>query len=161
MPPNLTWETKKPSLPINAHLQTESVIFPKGAGYTPTPILDDYPNRLISGDNLAVMSALMPEFEGNIPLIYVDPPFFSNRHYPARIGRGEDSRRPKEWQLAEGYTDHWQDIDAYLDMLYPRLVLMHRLLSPTGTLYLHLDWHANAYARLLLVEIFWRRSIPK
>jgi hypothetical protein len=39
-------------------------------------------------------------------------------------------------------------------MLYPRLVLMHRLLAPTGTLYLHLDWHANAYARLLLDEIF-------
>ena len=39
-------------------------------------------------------------------------------------------------------------------MLYPRLVLMHRLLTPTGTLYLHLDWHADAYARLLLDEIF-------
>ena len=39
-------------------------------------------------------------------------------------------------------------------MLYPRLVLMHRLLAPSGTLYLHLDWHANAYARLLLDEIF-------
>ena len=39
-------------------------------------------------------------------------------------------------------------------MLYPRLALMHRLLAPTGTLYLHLDWHANHYARLLLDEIF-------
>ena len=39
-------------------------------------------------------------------------------------------------------------------MLYPRLALMHRLLAPTGTLYLHLDWHADAYARLLLDEIF-------
>jgi DNA modification methylase len=84
----------------------------------------------------------------------VDPPFFSNRRYRARVGRGEDSRRPDEWRLAEGYSDHWADIEAYLDMLYPRLVLMHRLLSPTGTLYLHLDWHANAYARLLLDEIF-------
>src|SRR3970282_558465 len=39
-------------------------------------------------------------------------------------------------------------------MLYPRLHLMHRLLAPDGTLYLHLDWHANHYARLLLDEIF-------
>jgi DNA modification methylase len=39
-------------------------------------------------------------------------------------------------------------------MLYPRLKLMHRLLSPTGSLYLHLDWHANSYARILLDEIF-------
>lgn len=100
------------------------------------------------------MSALLPEYEGRLHLIYADPPFFTNRRYPARVGRGEDSRRPKEWQLAEGYPDHWSDIDAYLDMLYPRLALMYRLLAPTGTLYLHLDWHANAYARLLLDEIF-------
>jgi DNA modification methylase len=100
------------------------------------------------------MSALLAEYEGQIDLIYADPPFFTNRRYPARVGRGEDSRRPKEWQLAEGYPDHWPDIEAYLDMLYPRLALMHRLLSPRGCLYLHLDWHANHYARLLLDEIF-------
>ena len=56
--------------------------------------------------------------------------------------------------MAEGYPDDWGDLDHYLDMLYPRLVLMHRLLAKTGTLYLHLDWHANAYARILLDEIF-------
>jgi DNA modification methylase len=100
------------------------------------------------------MSALLAEFEGRINLIYADPPFFSNRRYPMRIGRGEDSRNPKEWQLAEGYPDHWTDLNAYLDMLYPRLSLMYRLLAPTGTLYLHLDWHASAYARLILDEIF-------
>jgi hypothetical protein len=70
------------------------------------------------------------------------------------VGRGEDSRKPQEWQMAEGYPDHWEDLEAYLDMLYPRLALAHRLLSPTGSLYLHLDWHADAYARLLLDEIF-------
>ena len=66
---------------------------------------------LVLGDNLAVMSALLPEYEGRIQLIYADPPFFTNRRYPARVGRGEDSRRPEEWQLAEGYPDHWHDID--------------------------------------------------
>jgi DNA modification methylase len=100
------------------------------------------------------MAALLPEYEGQVDLIYADPPFFTNRRYPARVGRGEDSRRPQEWKLAEGYPDAWDNLEAYLDMLYPRLALMHRLLSPTGTLYLHLDWHANAYARLLLDEIF-------
>jgi len=154
MPPLLTWETKRQPHPIDGSLQIESIVFPQGAGYPPSPSYDDYPDRLIYGDNLGVMSALLPIYEGRIPLIYADPPFFSNRHYPARIGRDEDSRHPKEWQLAEGYTDHWQDIDAYLDMLYPRLVLMYRLLSPNGTLYLHLDYHANAYARLILDEIF-------
>ena len=109
---------------------------------------------MILGDNLRVMNALLGEYEGKLDLIYVDPPFFTNKGYPARVGRGEDSRKPEEWQLAEGYPDQWDDLDSYLDMLYPRLKLMHRLLSPTGSLYLHLDWHANSYARVLLDEIF-------
>ena len=100
------------------------------------------------------MNALFREYEGKIDLIYVDPPFFTNKGYTARVGRGEDSRKPDDWQLAEGYPDQWDDLDSYLDMLYPRLVLMHRLLAPTGSLFLHLDWHANSYARILLDEIF-------
>lgn len=114
----------------------------------------DCRGRIILGDNLRVMWALMPTYEGKIDLIYADPPFFTNRGYPARIGRGEDSRQPQDWELAEGYQDEWDDLNAYLDMLYPRLWLMHRLLSETGSLYLHLDWHANSYARVLLDEIF-------
>lgn len=148
--PLLTWATKTAPQPIPAALEVDSVIYPQGAGY-PNAIPAD---QLIYGDNLAVMSALLANYAGQIDLIYADPPFFTNRRYPARVGRGEDSRRPKEWQLAEGYPDHWSDIDAYLDMLYPRLALMHRLLSPHGSLYLHLDWHADHYARLLLDEIF-------
>ncbi len=111
-------------------------------------------SRLILGENLAVMSALLPDYEGRIHLMYADPPFFTNRKYPARIGRGEDSRKPGQWKLAEGYHDHWDHLDAYLDFLYQRLALMYRLLAPNGTLYLHLDWHADAYARLLLDELF-------
>ena len=56
--------------------------------------------------------------------------------------------------MADGYGDHWENLDAYLDFLYPRLDLMYRLLKPNGTLYLHLDWHADAYARILLDELF-------
>jgi DNA modification methylase len=165
----LTWRSKTSPQPIAAHLALEGLVYPQGAGY---PSMEEWrdagslnpatahlatfplPNHLILGDNLAAMSALLPEYAGRIQLIYADPPFFTNRHYPARVGRGEDSRRPQEWQLAEGYRDHWPDIEAYLDMLYPRLALMHQLLSATGLLFLHLDWHADAYARLLLDEIF-------
>lgn len=148
--PTLHWPSKSCPEPVPAALREDSRIYPKGQGYPHgEPV-----HRLIYGDNLAVMSALLPEYEGRINLIYADPPFFTNRRYPARVGRGEDSRRPQEWRLAEGYPDAWEDLDAYLDMLYPRLHLMHRLLAPDGTLYLHLDWHANAYARVLLDEIF-------
>jgi DNA modification methylase len=148
--PTLHWDSKKLPATDPAILETKAHIYPHGSGYPHVVPA----NMLVLGDNLKVMSALLKEYEQSIDLIYVDPPFFSNRRYPARVGRGEDSRRPQEWLLAEGYQDHWLEIEAYLDMLYPRLILMHRLLSPTGTLYLHLDWHANAYARLLLDEIF-------
>lgn len=153
--PILSWPSKSNLEPIPRELITTGVVYPCGRGWPDAPAA----SQLILGDNLKVMAALVKDYEGNIDLIYADPPFFTNKHYPARIGHGEDSRKPKEWQLAEGYPDAWHNIDAYLDMLYPRLMLMHRLLSPTGSLYLHLDWHADAYARLLLDEIFGRERL--
>jgi DNA modification methylase len=148
--PRLEWDSKRIPEPVPASLAIDSVIYPQSEGY-PSARAEDH---LILGDNLKVISALMGEYEGRVNLIYADPPFFTNRRYPARVGRGEDSRRPQEWRLAEGYPDAWPNIESYLDMLYPRLHLMYRLLAPTGTLYLHLDWHANHYARLILDEIF-------
>ena len=147
--PLLNWRDKHSPDPQPANLKTDSIIFPQGIGYP-----DANPeNRLILGDNLTVMNALLPDYEGKINLIYADPPFFTNRKYPARIGRGEDSRKPGDWRLVEGYLDHWPDLDAYLQFLYERLSVMVRLLVPTGTLYLHLDWHADSYARLILDEL--------
>jgi DNA modification methylase len=131
---------------LQAHIYPGGEAYPSGSPE----------NRLYLGDNLKTMTALLPEYAGCIDLIYADPPFFTNKKFSARIGRGEDSRRPAEWKLSEGYNDYWTDIDAYLSFLYPRLDLMYQLLSPTGSLYLHLDWHADAYARLLLDEIFGR-----
>jgi site-specific DNA-methyltransferase (adenine-specific) len=148
--PSLHWNGKQRREPQPVSLTLDSLIYPDG-------IDDSQPdpsNRLYLGDNFALMSSLLEKFEGKIDLIYVDPPFFTNRKFPARIGRGEDSRKPAEWQLAEGYGDSWRDLDEYIQFLYERFSLMHRLLSPTGSLYLHLDWHADAYARLLLDEIF-------
>ena len=148
--PSLVWPSKHLDEPAPGQIIKDSIIYPAGNGY-PGTVPE---NRLIFGDNLPVMAALLPEYEGRISLIYADPPFFTNRKYSARIGRGEDSRRPEGWALADGYGDSWRDLDAYLEFLYDRLALMHRLLTPDGTLYLHLDWHANSYARLLLDEIF-------
>ena len=148
--PELTWSGKKLAQSVPASLIKDSVIYPDGCGYPGT----EPANRLIWGDNLSVMTALLSDYEGRIGLIYADPPFFTNRKFPARIGRGEDSRKPDQWKLADGYHDHWESLDSYLDFLYQRLALIYRLLSPNGTLYLHLDWHADAYARLLLDELF-------
>jgi DNA modification methylase len=133
-------------------LSLDSIIFPGGCGY---PKLEP-DSHLFMGNNLSIMAALLPKYENKLDLIYADPPFFTNKHYSTRIGRGEDSRRPQDWQMAEGYGDHWENLDQYLDFLFPRLEIMHRMLAPHGTFYLHLDWHADAYARVLLDEIFGR-----
>jgi DNA modification methylase len=149
--PILNWNGKRdPAAHAAASLTLDSVIHPNGAGYPKA-----HPEgRIILGDNLSVMAALLPQYENRINLIYADPPFFTNRKFHARIGRGEDSRKPAKWKLAEGYHDDWLDLDSYLQFLYERLALMVRLLAPNGTLYLHLDWHADSYARLILDELF-------
>jgi DNA modification methylase len=153
--PNLNWKGKHPAAPEPASLIQDSILYPNGRGYPKTRT----DGRIILGDNLEIMAALLPEYEGRIDLIYADPPFFTNRKFSARIGRGEDSRKPSKWKLVEGYHDAWLDLDSYLQFLYERLALMVRLLSPTGTLYLHLDWHADAYARLILDELFGAEGV--
>ena len=148
--PSLNWKGKTLTPPKLGFLHQDAFLYSNGFGYPSAPAT----GRLILGDNLSVMSSLLPDYEGRINLIYADPPFFTNRKFPARIGRGEDSRKPEKWKLAEGYHDSWVDLDEYLQFLYERLALMYRLLTPNGTLYLHLDWHADAYARLILDELF-------
>jgi len=145
----LEWAGRRTQKPSAANLQLQIEAYPAGVDHTA-----DFGGQLILGDNLTVMAALLPEWEERIDLIYADPPFLTGKAYAARIGRGEDSRRPSEWHTVDGYRDTWINGAAYLDMLHPRLQLMYQLLSPSGTLYLHLDWHASAYARILLDEIF-------
>ena len=105
--PELLWHGKAIQTTTAATLVVDSILFPQGRGYPKA----QPENRLIQAENLSAMTALLPEFEGRINLIYADPPFFTNRKYPARIGRGEDSRKPNEWKLAEGYHDHWEDLE--------------------------------------------------
>jgi DNA modification methylase len=151
--PKLNWKAKNVEILNTGDFVLFNNSYPGGKGYPPGDSMENA-NRLFLGDNLKVMNHLLPDYEEKINLIYADPPFYTNRLYSARVGQGEDSRRPQEWQLEDGYTDDWPDLESYLDMLYPRLKLMHRLLAEDGTLYLHLDWHANSYARILLDEIF-------
>jgi DNA modification methylase len=145
----LEWHGRREPELTPTILRLDSEAYPRDA-----QLSADFTGQLIMGDNLGVMTALLTEWEGQIDLIYMDPPFLTGKAYSARIGRGEDSRRPSEWRTVSSYQDTWQDGAEYLDMLYPRLDIMHRLLSPSGTIYLHLDWHASAYARVLMDEIF-------
>jgi len=146
----LSWSEQQAESNSPAKLTRVAEVFPSGSHGRRRKT----DNFLVLGENLAVMAAFLAEHARGIDLIYADPPFLSGKAYAARVGRGEDSRRPASWRTVQGYRDIWRDGAEYLDMLHPRLLLMHQLLSPTGTLYLHLDWHAAAYARVMLDEIF-------
>jgi DNA modification methylase len=98
-------------------------------------------NQLILGDNLEIMRKMDSE---SIDLIYLDPPFFSNRNYEVIWGdKGE----------VRSFEDRWSGgIDHYIGWLKERVVEMHRLLKPTGSIYLHCDWHADAYIRVQILD---------
>ena len=94
-------------------------------------------NRLIRGERLDVLTALLPEFAGQVNLIYIDPPFMTGRDFK----QGERLM----------YSDKWQgDLDAYLQWLATTLHLLYQLLAEDGSLYVHLDWRVTHYARVIL-----------
>jgi DNA modification methylase len=118
-------------------------------------------NLLIWGDNKYIMSSLLPEFEGKIDLIYIDPPFATGADFSINIKVG-DLEWTKEPSVIEekAYRDTWgQGLDSYLQMMYERLVLMKRLLAETGSIYVHLDWRVGHYVKVLMDEIFGKENL--
>ena len=100
-------------------------------------------NRLIWGDCLHVMRQLP---SNSIDLIYIDPPFFSGRQYNVLWGDNNELR---------SFEDIWEGgMDGYLIWLNARLYEMKRLLKPTGSIYVHCDWHASHYIKVEIDKIF-------
>lgn len=116
---------------------------------------DGWINKIFWGDNLQVMSHMLKEYRGKIDLIYIDPPFDSKADYKKKIevkgiGKAEtDSTSFEDKQ----YGDIWTN-DEYLQFMYERLLIMKELLSETGSIYLHCDWHRSSFLRFLLDEVF-------
>ncbi len=117
-------------------------------------------NRLIWGDCLLACQALLAQgYEGRIDLIYIDPPFKSDEDYSHQVALNAQQSVARVPSMLErlAYRDMWiGGIDSYLDMLYPRLQLMRRLLADDGSLYFHIGVDASAYVRVLLDEVFGR-----
>jgi len=100
-------------------------------------------NKLICGDNLEELVKIPKE---SIDLIYIDPPFFTHKQYEV-IWQDEAEVR--------SYKDRWEGgIEHYISWLKPRVQAMYEVLKPTGSFYLHCDWHASAHIRIMLDEIF-------
>jgi DNA modification methylase len=98
-------------------------------------------NKLILGDNLEILKAMDA---GSVDLIYLDPPFFSNRNYEVIWGDAGEVR---------SFQDRWAGgIDHYIAWLKERVAEMRRILKPTGSIFLHCDWHADAYIRVDILD---------
>lgn len=165
------------SAPNRIILQTNELVLPtkaKGGLSTffgqPTKQLakEGWLNRMIYGDNLLVMQALlagdsstgMPSLRDKVDLIYIDPPFDSKADYRTRVHlpSGDIEQRPAVIEQF-AYSDTWKNGTAsYLEMIVPRLVLMRELLSNRGSLYVHIDWHVGHYVKVILDDIFGREN---
>lgn len=130
---------------------------------------DDWTNRLIYGDNLHAMAALLagdentPSLRGKVDLIYIDPPFDSKADYRTKVtlpGVELEQRPTVIEQFA--YSDTWSDGTAsYLAMITPRLILMRELLSDTGSIYMHVDPTVGHYVKIVLDEIFGKDQFER
>ena len=114
---------------------------------------------LLAGDEAT------PSLRGQVDLIYIDPPFDSKADYSTKVtlpallgaeGAGSIELEQKPTVIEQfAYSDTWADGTAsYLAMITPRLILMRELLSDTGSIYVHLDWHVGHYVKLILDEVF-------
>lgn len=123
-------------------------------------------NRLIYGDNLLAMQALLagdektPSLRGKIDLIYIDPPFDSKADYRTKItlSSGNLEQMPAVIEQT-AYSDTWKEgTVSYLKMIVPRLVLMRELLSEQGSMYVHIDWHVGHYVKVVMDDIFGKEN---
>jgi len=98
---------------------------------------------LYRGDNVKVLQDMPDE---SVDLIYLDPPFFSNRSYEVIWGDEAEVR---------SFLDRWSGgIEQYTDWMEKRMRELHRVLAPTGSLYLHCDWHASHYLKVMTDDVF-------
>lgn len=112
-------------------------------------------NKIIHGDNLEALKALLPEYEGRIKCIYIDPPYNTGNEnwvYNDNV----NSPRIRKWlgqvvgKEAEDLTRH----DKWLCMMYPRLKLLQKLLSDDGAIFISIDDNEQANLKLICDEIF-------
>lgn len=144
--PELHWTGKRP--------YTSTQYYPAQLKESFGEPKDGWMNKIFWGDNLQVMSHLLKEFRGKIDLIYIDPPFDSKADYKKQIKiKGKTITNDSLSFEEKQYTDIWCN-DEYLQYMYERLVLMKELLSSTGTIYLHCDWHKSHLLKLVMDEVF-------
>ena len=115
----------------------------------------DSGNKIINGDNLVALKALLPEYEGKIKCIYIDPPYNTGNEgwiYNDNV----NAPQIKRW-LGQVVGKEGEDLsrhDKWLCMMYPRLQLLHKLLADDGAIFISIDDNEQANLKLLCDEIF-------
>lgn len=126
----------------------------------------DWTNRLIYGDNLLAMAALLagdehtPSLRGKVDLIYIDPPFDSKADYRTKVSLPGVELEQKPTVIEQfAYSDTWSDGTAsYLAMIVPRLIVMRELLSDRGSLCVHIGMQVSHYVKIVADEIFGKNN---
>jgi adenine-specific DNA-methyltransferase len=118
----------------------------------------EWRNRLIWGDKKYVLPSLLPEFAGKVNLIYIDPPFVTGADfsYTAAIPEsGETFTKEPSMIEQKAYRDTWgRGVDSYLQWFSETVAILRELLAEDGSIYVHLDWHVEHYAKAVLDEVF-------
>ena len=100
-------------------------------------------NTIYCGDNLIWLKKFPDKL---VDLIYLDPPFFSNKQYEVVFHDGQEIR---------SFEDRWKGgINHYIEWMHERVFEMHRILKDTGSFYLHCDWHASHYLKVMCDNVF-------
>ena len=144
----------KRAKPTPLRTRTEHVQAPDLFGSKTLPFLET--QAIYCGDNLDKLGKMPSEY---VDLIYIDPPFNSNRNYEVFWGETKEKR---------AFEDRHESTKAYIDFMRPRCMQLARVLKKTGSLYYHCDWHASHYVKVMLDQIFgennfqneivWKRS---
>lgn len=112
-------------------------------------------NKIIHGDNLEALKALLPEYEGKIKCIYIDPPYNTGNEGWVYNDNVNDPRIRK-WlgQVVGSEADDLTRHDKWLCMMYPRLRLLQKLLAEDGAIFISIDYNEQANLKLICDEIF-------
>jgi adenine-specific DNA-methyltransferase len=137
-------------------------------------------NILIEGDNLLALKSLLPEYEGKIKCIYIDPPYNTNNKDWVYCDNIEiTSKNDPAWKQVEKFLKDGNEVDyndqsrhsKWLCMMYPRLKLLHKLLKEDGVIFVSIDENEYHHLKMIMDEIWgeqnfveqiiWNKRIPK
>ena len=156
--PTLDWIGKKKV--VNHHLDVPFKVLENKYTYSANNKATTSQNKIIHGDNLEALKSLLPEYEGRIDCIYIDPPYNTGNEGWIYNDNVNDPRI-KKWlgevvgKESEDFTRH----DKWLCMMYPRLKLLQKLLSENGKLVISISFHELHNLLLLLKELFSTKQI--